>query len=102
MAEAFAATEDLALVVPPEGTRAWHDHWKSGFYRIAREANVPVSLTFLDYRSRVAGFGPELILTGNVDEDMDVIRDFYSDKLGRSPERFSTIRLREEDPSKAD
>ena len=98
MAEAFAAEESLALVIPPEGTRGFREHWKSGFYRIALEADVPVILSFLDYRSRVAGFGPEFRLTGRGAADMDLIRDFYADKIGRNPERFSTILLPDESP----
>ena len=97
MAEEFRSTERLALVVPPEGTRSHSERWKSGFYHIAREAGVPISLAFLDYGRREAGFGPEVALTGNVVEDMDLVRDFYADKIGRYPDQQSEIRLVEED-----
>ena len=97
MAEEFAAQEDLVLVVPPEGTRGRRDHWKSGFYHIAREAGVPICLSFLDYGERVAGFGPEMELSGNLRGDMEVIRDFYAGRVGRHPEDFGPVRLIEED-----
>lgn len=97
MAEEFAARESLTLVVPPEGTRARTERWKSGFYHIAREAGVPVSLAFLDYGRREAGFGPEIEITGSVANDMDLVRDFYADKLGLHPHLHSEIRLVEED-----
>lgn len=98
MVEAFEASDSLALVVPPEGTRRRVDVWKSGFYQIARQANVPLVLSYLDFSRKAGGFGPELSLSGDLGADMDVIRAFYADKTGRYPELFGEIRLREEDP----
>jgi 1-acyl-sn-glycerol-3-phosphate acyltransferase len=62
-ARSFANAEKLVLVVPAEGTRDRVDHWKSGFYHIARTANVPIVLGYLDYRRRRGGFGPTLQAT---------------------------------------
>jgi 1-acyl-sn-glycerol-3-phosphate acyltransferase len=97
MVEAFASRDRLVLVVPAEGTRDRVERWKSGFYHIAREARVPIVLGYLDYARRRGGFGPALVPTGRVAEDMDLIRDFYADKSGRHPELFAEPRLREED-----
>ena len=96
MAKEFERRDQLVLTIPPEGTRGLAEHWKSGFYQIARAADVPVHLGYLDYPSRRGGFGPEIRLTGDVKADMDVIRAFYADKRGKYPERFSPVRLREE------
>jgi 1-acyl-sn-glycerol-3-phosphate acyltransferase len=96
MARAFAERESLALVVPAEGTRGHVDHWKSGFYHIARTAQVPIVMGYLDYARRRGGFGPALIPTGDVSKDMDAIRDFYGDKVGKYPELCGEIRLAEE------
>jgi 1-acyl-sn-glycerol-3-phosphate acyltransferase len=97
MVEAFGERDEFVLVVPSEGTRSRVDYWKSGFYHIAREANVPIVLGYLDYARRRGGFGPALEPSGNVREDMDVIRDFYADKNGLHPELFAEPRMREED-----
>lgn len=99
MAEAFEKADYLALTVPPEGTRSRVPHWKSGFYHIAREANVPIVLGFLDYKRRRGGFGPEIIPTGDIKADMDRIREFYKDKIAKYPEKFGDVRLKEEDPA---
>lgn len=87
---------ELALVITPEGTRSRSEHWKSGFYRIARDAQIPVVLGFVDAPRRTAGLGPQVELTGDVAADMDVIRDFYADKVGIHPERSAPPRLRSE------
>ncbi len=96
MADAFAKAEALALVVPAESTRSSVAHWKSGFYHIARTANVPIVMGYLDYPRRRGGFGPALYPTGDVRQDMDEIREFYADKIGRYPEKFGEVRLKEE------
>jgi 1-acyl-sn-glycerol-3-phosphate acyltransferase len=91
---AFAEAERLIVVIPPEGTRSWSDHWKSGFYRVAIAANVPIVCVYLDYGTRVGGFGTVVVPTGDVDADMAVIRAFYADKAGKYPDKKSEIRLR--------
>ena len=96
MASLLEKADTLALTVPAEGTRSYVAHWKSGFYHIASRAQVPIVLGFLDYERKRGGFGPEVIPTGDIAEDMDTIRSFYADKVGRHPELFGEIRLKEE------
>ncbi|UCE86847.1 MAG: lysophospholipid acyltransferase family protein [Deltaproteobacteria bacterium] len=96
MARAFEDNDSLALVVPAEGTRGYVPHWKSGFYHIARQADVPIVLGFLDFARRRGGFGPALYPTGDIRRDMDEIRDFYADKAGKYPDQFGEVRLKEE------
>lgn len=96
-AEAFRAHEALALAIAPDGTRRALDYWRSGFYHIARAADVPVVLGFLDWGARRAGAGPTLSLTGDVGADMDRIRAFYAGMSARHPRQVSRVRLREED-----
>lgn len=88
--------EVFGLVVTPDGTRGDHTHWKSGFYRIARETGMPVTLGFVDRTTMTSGLGPTLELTGDVAADMDLIRSFYADKSGYRPERRVEPRLRDE------
>jgi len=88
----------LVLVVPPEGTRGRAEHWKSGFYRIALGAKVPVVPGYLDFGRKRVGFGPPLEMTGDVRADMDRIRAFYAEHapIAHDPDGFGPIRLREE------
>ena len=91
------AGEVFGLVVTPEGTRGSGSYWKSGFYRIARAAALPVTLGYVDRTTMTTGLGPTIELTGDVRADMDVIRAFYADKSGLHPELRTEPRLREED-----
>ena len=89
------AGERFYLVVTPEGTRNGSG-WKSGFYRIARATDLPVTLGYIDRTTMTAGLGPTLRLTGDVGADMDLVRAFYADKAGVVPSRRTEPRLREE------
>lgn len=95
IADAYRQADELAILIPPEGTRKFRDYWKSGFYYIALAAEVPVVLGFIDYRRREFGFGPALWLTGDVDADMARIADFYADKSGKYPANYGTPRFRQ-------
>ena len=97
LAALFDSHPDLGLVVPAEGTRVRVRCWKSGFYHIARTADVPIVMSFLDYEAKAGGFGPAFRPSGDLSKDMDAIRAFYADKQGRFPEQFETPRLPEED-----
>jgi len=90
-------SERFALVVPAEGTRSKKEYWKSGFYRMAIQADLPVVPSWLDGPSRTGGIGDPIHLTGDVAADMDKIRVFYSDKQGVKPENRTEPRLREEE-----
>ncbi|MCH2097248.1 MAG: 1-acyl-sn-glycerol-3-phosphate acyltransferase [Pseudomonadales bacterium] len=96
-ARAIRGSKRIALVIPPEGTRGLTDTWRSGFYYIARTAEVPLVPTALDYAERRGEIGPAFIPTGDVKADMDRLRTFYTDRSGCYPERFGPVRLREED-----
>lgn len=97
LADEFAKHDRLVLVVPAEGTRSKVEYWKSGFYRIAMQAEVPIVCAFVDKSTRTGGFGPVIVPSGDVKADMDKIRAFYAGKTGLKDNRFSTPRLHEED-----
>lgn len=98
--ELFDSTSGMYLAVPPAGTRAKRDHWKSGFYHIARGAKVPVLCGFIDFKRRVGGVGPTVELTGDLKVDMDRFREIYAPIQGKHLERTTTVCLREEEAAK--
>jgi 1-acyl-sn-glycerol-3-phosphate acyltransferase len=89
--------EPFLLIIAAEGTRKKVDCWKSGFYRIARQTGLPISMGFIDGPTRTLGFGPSFTPSGDVRADMDVVRAFYADKHGIRPHLRTEPRLREED-----
>lgn len=98
LAGELARADRLWLVLAPEGTRSHTDHWKSGFYRLALSANVPVGLGFIDYRTRTVGLTTYLSLSGDEEADLARIRAAYAGKVGKHPEQASDIRFRSARP----
>lgn len=94
--EAIAAFDDneyFYFGLAPEGTRSKTKGWKSGFYRIAEGANVPVVIGFLDYGQRRLGIGPAVTLTGDKQVDMGILHSYYSSISGRWPDKSSPVEL---------
>jgi 1-acyl-sn-glycerol-3-phosphate acyltransferase len=90
---AFNERDKLIRVIPPEGTRKKVSYWKTGFYHIAKGANVPIVLGFLDYRHKKGGIGPIFYPTGRIESDMKEIKAFYATITGRHQNLFSNVIL---------
>ncbi|MBP6764287.1 MAG: lysophospholipid acyltransferase family protein [Rubrivivax sp.] len=82
------STGPVQLVVPPEGTRGKTRHWKTGFYFIALQAQVPIVLAYMDYQRKRSGLGPSFTPTGDVDKDMAEIKRFYAGIKGKNADQF--------------
>jgi len=89
----FALHDDFRLTIAPEGTRRRAEHWKSGFWHLARAAGVPVALAFIDYARREVGVGAVVTLTDDPQADLARIAAFYADKVARRPENAGPIRF---------
>ena len=76
----FSEYDRIAITLAPEGSRSRREHWKSGFYHLAKQAKVPIALGFLDYNRCEGGFGGLLWPSDDVKADMDVIRAVLGDQ----------------------
>ncbi len=92
MVQVFKERETFVLGMAPVGTRRKTDCWKTGFYHIARQADVPVLPAYIDYRSKSVGIGPPFYPCGDIEADFKRLRSFYSDKVGKKPQNQSDIR----------
>ena len=86
-AELLRRSEDLVLLVPPEGSRKRVRFWKTGFYWVAHGASVPIALGFLDYGRKRTGIGPLVVPSGDIEADMVTIRAYYADVRGKYPDQ---------------
>jgi 1-acyl-sn-glycerol-3-phosphate acyltransferase len=93
LAHEFDRRDRMLLAIAPEGTRSYVDRWRSGFYRVALAAKVPVGLAFIDWRAREVGLRTYLALTGDEARDVERIRAEYAGKVGRRPALAGAIRL---------
>lgn len=91
MVAEFNNREQFHLAVTPEGTRKRAEEWKKGFYFIALNANVPILLAYFDYAKKEVGVKSLFYPTGNVEEDIKIIRSYYNDVTACHPENFVKI-----------
>ncbi len=89
VAQAFKDADKMALAITPEGTRSKRDKWKTGFYFMAKEADVPLFPVSFDYKTKTITFGDLLIPNDNFNSDMESLNTFFSLAEGKNPENFS-------------
>jgi 1-acyl-sn-glycerol-3-phosphate acyltransferase len=94
MTALYAQHDTLMLAISPEGSRGKVTFWRTGFYYMALEANVPIVLCFADYKHKVVGAGRVIMPSGNIEADFDIIRDFYADVTARHPHKQGKVQLR--------
>jgi 1-acyl-sn-glycerol-3-phosphate acyltransferase len=94
--EEFRRRDWMWVVFTPEGTRAYRDHWRSGFYHLALKAGVPVGLAYIDYERRQVGLRRYLTLSGDAERDLEAMREAYAGKVAKHPELAGPIRFRAE------
>ncbi|MDR0971576.1 MAG: lysophospholipid acyltransferase family protein [Bacteroidales bacterium] len=87
--EMFNRSDRFCILITPEGTRKYTENWKKGFYFIAQKANVPIFLGYLDYEKKEGSGGKIFYPTGNYEEDILIIKDYYKDKVAKYPENFN-------------
>lgn len=85
MAKTCAESEHFYLAITPEGTRSGVPHMKSGFYRLAMLAGVPIALGCIDYAKREVGIMGYLPLTGDEKTDLATLAAAYTGRRGKYP-----------------
>jgi 1-acyl-sn-glycerol-3-phosphate acyltransferase len=83
----------LWLALSPEGTRSYRDSWRSGFYQVALQADLPLALAFFDYAERRIGVDSFIRVSGDVERDMAAIERRLGHRRGRRPQLAAPIRL---------
>lgn len=83
----FNESESLVIALSPEGTRKKVDKLRTGFYHIARQANVPILMAGLDFANRKVIFSEPFYTTENEEADYEIIRSFFRPIQGKIPEQ---------------
>ena len=93
LAQTMRAADWFWLAITPEGTRGYRPYWKSGFYRIALAAQVPILLVKIDYGKKVIDVTQTLSLSGDEAADMAAIARAFEGVQALHPEDAAPIRL---------
>ena len=84
----FNSKEDFRLGLSPEGTRKKVAKWKTGFYYIAKGANVPVVMASLDFGNKQIKISKAYTITDNKEADFTYFHAFFSQVKGKNPNQF--------------
>ena len=87
--ETIKNSDEIALLIAPEGTRQLVKNWKKGCFHIAMATGVPIALGYLDYKSRKGGIGGMFYPTGDIEADMADVQKFYYGMQGRHKGLFN-------------
>ena len=82
----FDRREIHKIAITPEGTRSYQPVWKTGFHRIARQADVPVILATFDYPRKRVVLSDLFPLTDDPAMDIERMKDWFRQYKGRNPE----------------
>ena len=74
----FNSKESLHIVIAPEGTRKPVSKLRTGFYYMAKNANVPIIMIAFDFPKKTVIIGDVYYLTDNMDEDFRAIARYYN------------------------
>ena len=85
----FKEKDEFILGITPEGTRKRNPNWKTGFYRIAMAANVPICLAYIDFGKKELSMEKIFYPTGDKEKDIYEIKQYYKDKVAYYPEKFA-------------
>jgi len=83
VARQLRESERMWFVLAPEGTRRHVDKWKTGFWKIAKDAQVPVFCAWFDYPEKKIGLGPLVELSDDMEADIIRIRKLFSGYRGK-------------------
>ncbi len=86
IANLFHENDEFRLTLAPEGTRKKVDSWKTGFYYIAKEANVPIIMITFDFGKKQNKISEPFYPTDNKDADFAIMEAFFKDVKGKIPE----------------
>lgn len=87
--EMLRSADRLHIAITPEGTRKPRERWKSGFYRIAMEAGVPIQLAKMDYQKKEVGIFQTIPATNpDVEASVLEIRKHYHSSMAKFPKNF--------------
>lgn len=81
----FSEHAVFRMAIAPEGTRKKVSEWKTGFYYIAKKAEVPILPIAFDWAKREMTFHPLFSPTDNKEKDLNHLKALFKGVVGKVP-----------------
>lgn len=85
-AQLIKQSPKIHLTLAPEGTRKKVEEWKTGFYYIAKRAQVPIVMVAFDYGKKQIKISDARYTTDDKESDFTAYKLFYKGVKGKVPE----------------
>ena len=82
------SSDSIVLGMSPEGTRKKLERWKTGFYRIARGANIPIVPVTFDYKTRKVVIMSLFVPTGELEADILYLQGLFKGEHAKYPGKY--------------
>ncbi len=82
-------SDKIHLIINAEGSKKHVEKWRTGFYHIASNTNVPLTLSYLDYEDKIAGIGDLFYISGNYEVDIAKMKMFYKNFTPKNPDHYN-------------
>jgi 1-acyl-sn-glycerol-3-phosphate acyltransferase len=82
----FEKHDEFRMTLAPEGTRKKVDEWRTGFYYIAKKANVPIIMFTLDFANKQNKISEPFYPTNDKEADFKFMHQFFQGVKGKIPE----------------
>jgi 1-acyl-sn-glycerol-3-phosphate acyltransferase len=86
----YEEREEFVLIITPEGTRSPNANWKRGFHHVARAAEVPILVVYVDSAVRTIGIEGLMEPSEDVDGDIQKLKTFFDGKKGLKPGNYAS------------
>ena len=86
----YEEREEFVLIITPEGTRSPNANWKRGFHHVARAAEVPILVVYVDSTVRTIGIKGLMEPSEDVDGDIQELKTFFDGKKGLKPGNYAS------------
>ncbi len=86
IAKEFKRHDEFRITFAPEGTRKKVEDWRTGFYYIAKEANVPIIMFTLDFENKQNKVSEPFYPSDDIEADFAFMKAFYKGVKGKVPE----------------
>jgi 1-acyl-sn-glycerol-3-phosphate acyltransferase len=88
VAEMMKENDELHIIISPEGWIRKVEKWNKGFYHMARKADVPIVVAYLDYAKKEVGIKGAIYDTEDYNSVVQKMNEMYKGVTGKVPENF--------------
>lgn len=79
--------DEFVIALTPEGTRSYAPKWRTGFYHIAQNANVPIMMVGFDYSRKIVEFREPYFVSGDKEKDIEEMKAYFRNFKGKHLEK---------------